>query len=78
MDWIGHHNDIAHWALDLDSSGPLRVEATDWTRPKTAIYDTPHQYTIRCEYPSDLVSTISSRKKARQSQTITLDSIDAN
>ncbi len=27
MDWIGHHNDIAHWALGMDQSGPLEVEA---------------------------------------------------
>ena len=30
MDWIGHHNDIAHWALDMDNSGPVSVEVVDW------------------------------------------------
>ena len=27
MDWIGHHNDIAHWGLGMDKSGPISVEA---------------------------------------------------
>lgn len=61
MDWIGHHNDIAHWALDIDDSGPELVEAVDWTFPDTDIYDTPHQYTIRCEYSGGVTSTISSQ-----------------
>ena len=59
MDWIGHHNDIAHWSLDLDQSGPLIVEAVDWTFPSTDIYDTPQHYTIRCEYDGGVTSTIS-------------------
>ncbi len=63
MDWIGHHNDIAHWALGMDSSGPTRIEAVDWTFPDTDIYNTPHQYTIRCEYDGGIVSTISSRNE---------------
>ena len=59
MDWIGHHNDIAHWALGVDRSGPSRVLAMDWTFPDTDVYNTPHQYTIKCEYPGGVVSTIS-------------------
>ena len=61
MDWIGHPNDIAHWALDLDSSGPLRVEAVNWTAPETDVYDTPHHYEIRCDYPGGITGSISSR-----------------
>lgn len=58
MDWIGHHNDIAHWALDLDHSGPTRVEAVGWTFPQTNIYNTPHHYEIRCEYANGTKSSI--------------------
>lgn len=64
MDWIGHHNDIAHWALGLDASGPEEVEAVDWTFPETNIYDTPVRYTIRCKYPGGVSSTISSENPA--------------
>jgi predicted dehydrogenase len=63
MDWIGHHNDIAHWALGVDRSGPTVVEAVDWEFPDTDIYNTPMQYTIRCEYADGVTSTISSRNK---------------
>lgn len=63
MDWIGHHNDIAHWALGADKSGPIRIEAVDWTFPDTDVYDTPHQYTIRCQYGGGIQSEISSRNE---------------
>ncbi|WP_158261335.1 MULTISPECIES: Gfo/Idh/MocA family protein [Pirellulaceae] len=63
MDWIGHHNDIAHWALDLDRSGPVKVEAVGWTFPETNIYNTPYHYEIQCEYEGGTKSSISSRNK---------------
>lgn len=63
MDFIGHHNDIAHWALNLDESGPNTVEAVDWTFPQTDVYNTPHEYTIACTYQGGVTSTISSRNK---------------
>ena len=61
MDWIGHHNDIAHWVLGVGESGPTCVEAIDWTFPESSVYNTPHHYTIRCEYRGGVESTISSR-----------------
>lgn len=60
MDWIGHHNDIAHWAIGADSSGPTKVEAVGWTFPDTDVYDTPHQYEIQCEYEGGIQTSISS------------------
>ncbi len=63
MDWIGHHNDIAHWALDVDQRGPQRVEATEWVMPATDIYNTPQHYSIRSIYPGGIESTISSRNQ---------------
>ena len=63
MDWIGHHNDIAHWALGLDKSGPEKVEAIDWTFPETEVYDTPVRYTIRCQHPGNVIGTISSQNR---------------
>jgi len=59
MDWIGHHNDIAHWSLDLDAAGPTRVTAEGWTPAATDVYDTPHHYIIRCDYPGGVSTTIS-------------------
>jgi predicted dehydrogenase len=61
MDWIGHHNDIAHWGINADRGGPLSVEAVGWTRPKTEIYDTPVDFTIQCQYPGGIDLVISSQ-----------------
>lgn len=61
MDWIGHHNDIAHWGINADSNGPVSVEAQDWTKSGCPLYDTPAQYTIRCEYPGEVELVISSQ-----------------
>ncbi|MEM6690849.1 MAG: Gfo/Idh/MocA family oxidoreductase [Planctomycetota bacterium] len=58
MDWIGHHNDIAHWALDEDLGGPIEVEAVDWKFPNNTIYNTPQHYEIRCEYLSGVKTSI--------------------
>lgn len=63
MDWIGHHNDIAHWAIGADNAGPTKVEAIGWTFPDTDVYDTPHQYEIRCEYAGGIQTSISSRNQ---------------
>ncbi len=60
MDWIGHHNDIAHWGLNMDKGGPVKVEAVGWEFPKTNIYNAPSSYEVRCEYPSGITSSISS------------------
>jgi predicted dehydrogenase len=63
MDWIGHHNDIAHWSLNLDASGPVVVEAMNWIFPETNVYNTPWHYSIRCEYADGLTSIISDRNE---------------
>lgn len=60
MDWIGHHNDIAHWGMGYENSGPKRVEAIGWTWAEAEVYDTPVQYEVASEYPdgkSGLIST---------------------
>lgn len=60
MDFIGHHNDIAHWGIGMDASGPTRLEAVGWDYPETDIYNTPHKYEIHCEYEGGISSIISS------------------
>ena len=51
MDWIGHHNDIAHWGLGLEATGggggPISVEAKNWDFSRTPdIYDTAWQLSL--------------------------------
>lgn len=61
MDWIGHHNDIAHWGLGLEKGGPVSVEAKNWTFPKTDVYDSPVDYDVLSKYEGDIELLISSR-----------------
>jgi predicted dehydrogenase len=63
MDWIGHHNDIAHWGIDMDKSGPLSVEARNWTFPETPVYDTAVDYDVLSKYDGDIEVLISSRNQ---------------
>jgi predicted dehydrogenase len=59
MDFVGHHLDIAHWALGLDATGPLAVAGTG-TLAAHAPYDTEDVYTAECEYAGGLRIVISS------------------
>ncbi len=61
MDWIGHHNDIAHWGLGMDKSGPISVEAKNWVFPKTDVYDSPVNYDVISHYDGGTEVVISSR-----------------
>ncbi len=61
MDFIGHHNDIAHWGLGVDASGPEEVEAIGWTFPETTIYNMPVDYEIRSRYAGGVHVSISNR-----------------
>jgi predicted dehydrogenase len=61
MDWIGHHNDIAHWGLGLDKTGPVEVEAIGWTRPKTAVYNAPVEFEVLSRYAGGATIQISSK-----------------
>ncbi len=61
MDWIGHHNDIAHWGLGMDESGPEEVEAVGFTYPETDIYNAAVDYEVRCKYAGGVTTSISNK-----------------
>lgn len=61
MDWIGHHNDIAQWAIGAERSGPVQVRVSGWTYPDTEVYNAPHHYEIISQYADGTQSSISSR-----------------
>lgn len=63
MDWIGHHNDIAHWAIGADESGPTEVESVGWVFPETKVYNTPVHFEMKCKYAGGITSSIASRHK---------------
>ena len=61
LDWICHHNDIAHWGLDEDTGGPLEVEAVDWAWPEDkTVFDAPYHYKIVQKYARDITVVIAS------------------
>jgi predicted dehydrogenase len=64
MDWIGHHNDIAHWGMGVERRGPVEVEAAgEWTWPEFKGYNAPVEYDIRCSYADGVTSSIGSKNK---------------
>ncbi len=48
-DWVGHHADIAHWALGFDETGPVEIEGKG-SYPTKGIYDVPFEYDFVCTY----------------------------
>lgn len=52
-DWAGHHIDIAHWGLGLDTSGPVEVEGKG-KYYEDGIYNTPYEYEFVCTYENGL------------------------
>jgi len=64
MDWIGHHNDIAHWGMGEDLGGPTLVEAGDFTPPQeTDVWDGAWQYELKCTYASGVTTRISNKNR---------------
>ena len=63
MDWIGHHNDIAHWGLGLEKSGPTRIEAVGFDFPDKGMWDNPINYEVKCEFEGGYTSSISNKNK---------------
>jgi predicted dehydrogenase len=63
MDWIGHHNDICHWALGEDNGGPIRVEAKNFQPTKVKIYNDHTHYEVHCEYAGGIKTSIGSHNR---------------
>lgn len=61
MDWIGHNNDIAHWGLGVETSGPIEVEAKNFRYPEKGMYDNPLDYEIRSKYEAGYTVVISNK-----------------
>jgi predicted dehydrogenase len=49
MDWIGHHNDIAHWGLGYDLTGPISVEG-EGEYQDVGIYNTAYKFRCIAKY----------------------------
>src|SRR5947209_20444776 len=50
-DWGAHHNDIAQWALGMDGSGPVEVDAMGYpTETRPLCYNHPRNFEITYKY----------------------------
>ncbi|MBI4606200.1 MAG: Gfo/Idh/MocA family oxidoreductase [Planctomycetes bacterium] len=62
MDWIGHHNDIAHWGLGRDESGPIEVKAAGFEYPEDrTVWNSAWNYEVLCTFDDGVTSSISNR-----------------
>ena len=57
-DWIGHHNDIAHWGMNADHTGPVEIEPVSVEWPKDGLWNTATKFRINCKYASGISTTI--------------------
>jgi predicted dehydrogenase len=59
LDWIGHHCDIAHWGMDMDSSGPSEVKPLQVDMPpRTDLWNTATKYRAEATYAGDITMVI--------------------
>lgn len=63
-DWAGHHVDIAHWALDLERTGPVEIEGTG-KYPEDGIYNTPYEYKIIAKYANGLTMIVANDRQLK-------------
>jgi predicted dehydrogenase len=58
--WGAHHIDIAHWAMDLEYSGPVSVAAlAEFPAPGSGIWDVHGNYHVRMNYANDVSMYVS-------------------
>lgn len=58
--WGSHHYDTMHWALNLESSGPSRVEGkADF--PTNKIWNVHGAYAVQLTYPGDIRVSVSDK-----------------
>jgi predicted dehydrogenase len=61
-DWGGHHPDIAHWGMNTERTGPVRIKnAKGVFPPGDALWNTATEFYFECEYQNGLTMTISDK-----------------
>lgn len=58
--WGAHHIDIAHWAMDLEHSGPVEIQATA-EFPKHGLWDVHGPYHVKARYANGVTMFISEK-----------------
>jgi predicted dehydrogenase len=63
-DWIGHHYDIASWALDLTHTGPVAIKNASATFSDNPLYNTATDYSFEAHYANGIIIEVSSKNKS--------------
>jgi predicted dehydrogenase len=56
--WGAHHFDVAHWGMNVERSGPSRIEGRG-EFPKNTIWNVHGAYHVELTYPGDVIMTVS-------------------
>ncbi len=62
-DWIGHHFDIASWALDLTHTGPVAIKNATAKFATGPLYNTASDYSFEAHYANGTVIDVSSKNR---------------
>jgi len=62
-DWIGHHFDIASWAVNLTHTGPVAIKNASCTFNPGPLYNTATAYYFEAHYANGTVIDISSKNR---------------
>lgn len=58
--WGAHHFDTAHWGMDMEHTGPLRIEGRG-EFPDNKIWNVHGAYHVELIYPGDIRMTVSNK-----------------
>ena len=59
-DWIGHHFDIASWAMDLTHTGPVAIKNAKARLADGPLYNTATEYSFEAHYANGTVIEVGS------------------
>ena len=62
-DWGGHHPDIAQWGIDMDYSGPVKIQNAKATWSDHAIWNTATEFYFECIYANGVKLIISNQEE---------------
>jgi myo-inositol 2-dehydrogenase/D-chiro-inositol 1-dehydrogenase len=57
--WGAHHFDTAHWGMDMELSGPSKIEGKGEFPPHDRIWNVHGKYHIELNYPGNVIMTVS-------------------
>lgn len=59
--WGAHHFDTAHWGMDTELTGPLRIEGRGEFPPADRIWNVHGAYDVELTYPGNIRMTVSDK-----------------